>query len=220
MSGQYAGYDEKRLKLIKIAFELFIAKGYENTSIQDIIRAAKISKGAMYHYFTSKEDILDAVLNYIIDLDVKRLKPMLNDPSLSSMEKITSAMSFQAPQASEEIRRATEYTIQRPASIFDYRARELSRQRSIIGLTNLIYEGVARGEFRTDYPEEMAAFICASSQAMGELIMRPGDENSFQTRIDAFIHMLTKCLGLDGSQQDFLANFFKKHYAFNGMDTR
>ena len=48
-------HDEKKQALIKMAFELFMKNGYENTSIQDIMNVAQISKGAMYHYFTCKE---------------------------------------------------------------------------------------------------------------------------------------------------------------------
>jgi Transcriptional regulator len=47
-------HDQKKQELIKVAFELFMKDGYENTSIQDIMNVAQISKGAMYHYFTCK----------------------------------------------------------------------------------------------------------------------------------------------------------------------
>ncbi len=48
-------FNNKRDELILIAFQLFTKKGYEETSISDIMKKAEISKGALYHYFTSKE---------------------------------------------------------------------------------------------------------------------------------------------------------------------
>lgn len=69
--------------------------GYENTSIQDIIKTAKISKGAMYHYFACKENILDDILNYIIDSDMKRYASMLNDSNISAFEKLIQVMSHE-----------------------------------------------------------------------------------------------------------------------------
>ena len=201
-------HDEKKQELIQISFGLFMKSGYENTSIQDIMSAAQISKGAMYHYFTCKEDILDAVLNYIIDLDAKRLEPILNDASLSALEKLMAIMSPSAPQASEELRQATEYVIQRPASIFDYRARELSKIRSVQGFAKLIREGVASGEFHTEYPEEMAAFICSSAQAMGELMAFQPDSQNLKKMTDAFNLLLAQCLGLGEEKQALLKGFF------------
>jgi len=214
MSRPRTHHDQKKQELIKMAFELFMKDGYENTSIQDIMNVAQISKGAMYHYFTCKEDILDAVLNYIIDLDEKRSEPIINSTTLRPIEKLISAMSFDAPQRSQEVEQATEYIMQRQDSIFDYRARELSKKRSVPAIANLIREGVAVGEFHTEYPEEMATFIYASAQSIGELIMRQPDKPTIQRTMDALVELLTYCLGLEKKERDFLATFFKEQLNF------
>ena len=49
-------------KIIITAARLFSEKGYEQTSIQDILDALKLSKGGLYHHFKSKEDIMDALI--------------------------------------------------------------------------------------------------------------------------------------------------------------
>ena len=48
--------------ILSTAYDFFIEKGYEKTSVQDIINELGISKGAIYHYFKSKEEILQSVL--------------------------------------------------------------------------------------------------------------------------------------------------------------
>ena len=49
--------------IVSVAFRQFMEKGYEHTSIQDIIdNLGGMSKGAIYHHFKSKEDILMAVM--------------------------------------------------------------------------------------------------------------------------------------------------------------
>ena len=208
-------HDEKKQELVKMAFELFMRDGYENTSIQDIMNVAQISKGAMYHYFTCKEDILDAVLTYIIDLDEKRSAPMLNSTTLRPIEKLTAMMSLDTPKAPPEVEQAAKYVMQRKDSIFDYRARELSKKRSIPSLASLIKEGVAAGEFHTQYPEEMAIFIYSSMQSIGESIaLHRTDIPTLEKSINAIIELLTFCLGLKKKEQDFLADFFKKQFKF------
>ena len=46
-------------KILDVSMRLFSEKGYEATTIQDITHALGMSKGAVYHHFKSKEDILD-----------------------------------------------------------------------------------------------------------------------------------------------------------------
>ena len=50
--------ERRKQELLKIAYKMFITKGYENTSVDDIIEAAGIAKGTYYYYFESKEQTL------------------------------------------------------------------------------------------------------------------------------------------------------------------
>ncbi|KAF1299586.1 hypothetical protein BAU15_02780 [Enterococcus sp. JM4C] len=49
-------------KILVISENLFQTKGYDKTTIHDIIRELGMSKGAIYYHFTSKEEILEAVI--------------------------------------------------------------------------------------------------------------------------------------------------------------
>ena len=51
-------------KILETSSQLFVQKGYEKTSMQDIARTAGISKGAIYHHFQSKGEIVFAVLKH------------------------------------------------------------------------------------------------------------------------------------------------------------
>src|SRR5699024_5951446 len=57
-------YPEETVKLIlDVATHLFFEKGYDATSLQDIINETKLSKGAIYHHFSSKEEIFEAIFH-------------------------------------------------------------------------------------------------------------------------------------------------------------
>jgi AcrR family transcriptional regulator len=59
---------QKRVAAIaKAGAELFSTRGFVETSMEDIAAAAKISKGGMYHYFGSKMEILDFIINDFLD---------------------------------------------------------------------------------------------------------------------------------------------------------
>ena len=55
----------RRKQIIDAAMELFDQNGYSNTKISDITKKAGISKGLTYRYFTSKEEIVTAVLDRV-----------------------------------------------------------------------------------------------------------------------------------------------------------
>ena len=60
-------HSERKAEIIATAESLFLAKGYANSTINDILVALNIAKGTFYHYFASKEALLDAVIARYID---------------------------------------------------------------------------------------------------------------------------------------------------------
>lgn len=77
----------RKKELIKTAYELFITKGYENTSVDEIIAKAGIAKGTYYYHFESKEQVLEEVVNMMIDEGVERAKQVINS-NLKLEEKL------------------------------------------------------------------------------------------------------------------------------------
>ena len=75
--------------ILDVAFRLFMEKGYENTSIQDIIHGlGGLSKGAIYHHFKSKEDILVAVTSRMTEESNRMLAAIRDCSGLSGKEKL------------------------------------------------------------------------------------------------------------------------------------
>jgi AcrR family transcriptional regulator len=66
--------DKKVLTIATTAAKLFSAKGYIETSMEDVAAAAKISKGGMYHYFGSKCDILNYILSTFMDFVLENVE--------------------------------------------------------------------------------------------------------------------------------------------------
>ncbi|MGX8711677.1 MAG: TetR/AcrR family transcriptional regulator [bacterium] len=62
MSRSNIHYEEKRDELARQVFDIFMKNGYENTTLSLIVKELKISKGALYHYFTTKEQCADAAV--------------------------------------------------------------------------------------------------------------------------------------------------------------
>jgi AcrR family transcriptional regulator len=56
--------EERRLQILEVALAEFASKGFKGTSVKDISQTADISLGLMYHYFASKEQLLEATVKY------------------------------------------------------------------------------------------------------------------------------------------------------------
>ena len=57
--------EKRKQDLIQIAYRLFVSRGYEHTSVDEIIAEAGIAKGTYYYYFESKEQMLEDVIGMI-----------------------------------------------------------------------------------------------------------------------------------------------------------
>lgn len=60
--------EQTRQQIVDAAFELFANEGYAKTSISAVAKKAGVSKGLIYHYFESKESILEAIFNQLVEM--------------------------------------------------------------------------------------------------------------------------------------------------------
>ena len=61
-------------RLLAVATRLFAEKGFEGTSVQEIVDTAGVTKGAMYHYFNSKDDLLYEIYHRLLAMQTTRLE--------------------------------------------------------------------------------------------------------------------------------------------------
>lgn len=85
--------EETERKILEVSRRLFQEKGYDHTTIQDIVHALGMSKGAIYHHFKSKEEIYDRICDLYYDKldwfrDLKQL------PGTTGLEKMRNLLSF------------------------------------------------------------------------------------------------------------------------------
>lgn len=67
-------------RLLAVSVRLFAEQGFEGTSVQEIVAAAGVTKGAMYHYFASKDDLLYEIYHRLLSLQTERLNSLADGP--------------------------------------------------------------------------------------------------------------------------------------------
>lgn len=85
-------YDERLQEILNAAQELFAAFGYSKVSIQKIIDRVGIAKGTFYHYFSSKEELLDALVMKFAEGLLEELSVIVEDESKPAKDKLNALM--------------------------------------------------------------------------------------------------------------------------------
>jgi len=67
-------------RLLRIASAMFAERGFESTSVQQIVAAAGVTKGAMYHYYASKDDLLVEIYQRMLAMQTERLTTIADGP--------------------------------------------------------------------------------------------------------------------------------------------
>jgi AcrR family transcriptional regulator len=84
----------RRAELIDCAEQLFMAKGYERTTISDVIDATGLSKGAFYHHFRAKEDLLEAIAERFARQAIDAIMVVQGDERLNALERLNAVLTL------------------------------------------------------------------------------------------------------------------------------
>ena len=147
-------------RILEAAFRLFMEKGYEHTSIQDIIdNLGGLSKGAIYHHFKSKEDILVAVTDRMTEESNQMLAEIRDRTDLSGKEKLRTIFkeSISRPVQNDIFTVAPDLG-NNPRLLYSI-FRETVDEAAPHYILPIIKQGIADGSIQTDYPAELAALI-------------------------------------------------------------
>lgn len=152
-------HENKKRELLETAEKLFLEKGYEQTSIDDILRECGISKGGFYHYFKSKDEMLSESINNIIDDSIKYLQPIVDDEKLGALEKFKLFMTKKSEFQSSKIEYAKLLGNLIQSDVTQYKYSLITAQKMVEPLAKIIEQGVNEREFDVDYPKETADIL-------------------------------------------------------------
>lgn len=200
----------RKREILLAARELFVNKGYEQTSVNDILHVVDIAKGTFYYYFASKEEVLETIIVDIVEEGARRAEQLLRDRSIPLVNRIMMAIMAQTPEfeGSDEIREEL-HKVENAKLQQLYLRTMLQRMTPV--LEPPIAEGIELGIFQTEYPTECIEQILLLGHMMFDCDTFSWAEKEYPKKIQAFLTNGEKMLGMkEGELQDLLQMFRDK----------
>ncbi len=183
-------------KILSASAELFLEKGFEKTSMQDVAAAAGISKGAIYHHFQSKEEILNAVAERQALANRDVLERWLADTeALNGREKLAAILEKNLDsQQAHALDSVMCVRMKSAEFVLSYMQDCVNRDAG--WLADIIRQGVADGSLTTAFPDECAeVFLLLLNVWCDPAVFSCGYEKL--SRRLRFLQHLTGAIGLD-----------------------
>jgi len=198
--------DLRREKILDAAEELFFQRGYENTSVQDILDALRMSKGGFYHHFDAKGSVLRAIcerrMRYSMDKAIAEMRGTFAGPCdrMNRLLSLASLMEREEPrflgmlmnlrmcEEDAAVRYGIEYTM----------------MDTLVPMAEKIVEaGIEDGVFHTRFPEAVGRMLLMLSRQLDAEIFRqlskegggPDDAIGLVEMVDAYRNTAEVMLG-------------------------
>ena len=186
-------YFDRKSEILDMARAMFISIGYEDTSINDLIKKLGIAKGTFYHYFKSKEELLNQVINEVNKEIVKNISEVASSDR-SPDEKLFMAISALKVENHNMI---TNH-MHKPENA-------LLHQKTLNGILKdvtpyfekIIEEGNRSNVFSCKYPKEsMYIFLCSAINLLDDGVINFNNDEK-KSIFKALIELLASMLGID-----------------------
>ena len=186
---------------------LIQSKGYEQLSVQEILGSVGASKGAFYHYFDSKADLLEAVVEQMTEAATTALMPVVDDPRLTALEKLDGVFSGIARwkgDRTELLLAVMEGWLTDDNAIVREKFRQSVALRLTPVLARIVAQGQTEGTFRAGSPEDIARVLVTLMQGANEVaielyfarVAKTISLEAVEQRLGAYVDAYERILGL------------------------
>ena len=193
---------ERRAEIIATAYQLFASQEYEKITMQSIMNELDIAKGTIYHYFASKEALLQAVVEDIAQKVFDQMQQVIQDTPGSALEKIRALV--QMSDISQQNLKLVDQLHRPDHDMLHSRLVMTMLAQQAPLYAELIRQGCKEGIFRTDHPLEAAEFILYAVHILTDVGFYGWTQDDLQRRGKAFPQLIERLLQAPAGSFDFV----------------
>ncbi len=200
---------ERRREILDVAEELFVTKGYDNTSTNDILNRIGIARGTLYYHFKSKEDILNSMIERINDGLIAKARTIASDTSIPVIDRLV--MTIAGMQVDTEIGQEIIDQVHKPQNALMHQKMQQHLLNGVIPIiAGIVEEGNEQGIFNIKYPAETTEMLILYSGIVFDDDFDESQER-VQNRIQAFLYNIELLLGAkEGTVQKSMMKLFNR----------
>lgn len=180
--------DVRRRELLEAAVVVFSAKGIASASVDDIVRAAGVAKGTFYLYFSTKDEAISGVAEWLVEGVADRLLAIAADDHRSPVERLLAFGASVRQVGGEAYERELVEVIHRPANrVLHDRMGERALSRLAPAVAAIIASGMDQGLFRRQDPDRAGTWVMACFGSLHDVVSEPDDLSAAIDELNAFV---------------------------------
>jgi len=186
-----AGPDRKS-QILDAASVVFARLGFAPARMDDVASESGLSKGALYLYFRSKDELIDALVGRMVDLETRRLAEIRSSEGTAS-ERLARFVAYYVAEL-ERIAPLAPIVMEVYARAMRHRMVREVMQRYLVGfraeLAALVADGIARGEFASVDPDTVAVALTGLLEGLGLLWLLDRERVQLADAAQAGLHLM------------------------------
>ena len=195
--------ETRRKEFIAAARELFVEKGFDQTSVSDITNRVGMSHGSFFYYFKSKKGVMEEVINDNLTSWKDFMLNLVANEEMNALKKmqIIFGMTIKSRKAKQNI---NEF-FQKEGNAVMYREhRRKSREIVVPLITQIVEQGVDEGIFNIEFPMETVEYIGYVVENLGDSLKATQSEEEYYRKIRALEIFLARVGGIGENEFNLL----------------
>lgn len=189
--------DERRIEILDTAMDLFMSKGYESTSVEDITNTMQIAKGSFYNYFKSKQEVFETCMLLVAEKTVDKYLIILNNDEKPVIERLIEYIEYNFEVSQQSENAEIFESIHSPTfDAIHSRVVAESTQKLIQTFTQLIKTGMEASIFQIVDPEVTAAALLGALSGVHDLLVKRKNDSPAEQR-KLIYDLMGRILGAD-----------------------
>lgn len=201
-------YAARRREILDAALQLVHDKGYDKMTIEDVLAKVQMSKGALYHYFGSKQAVLEGIVDAVAQSAARPLRAVVDDAGLSALDKIRAYFDASATWKADNPAVVTTlmHLWRAENALFRQKLAQESMRTAVPMLEAIIRQGCDEGVFDTAFPHEAAMLIAGMDGVLADAFAVVIEEDGLsgidisgpraQRMLGAYLQALERILGM------------------------
>ncbi|MDT5104611.1 MAG: hypothetical protein QOI25_2124 [Mycobacterium sp.] len=164
----------RRREILDAALQLMHDKGYERMTIEDVLAKLQMSKGALYHYFSSKRALVEGIVESMSESASRTLQAVVDDPKLGAVDKLRAYFDTSTTWKAENLTAVTTtmrlWRDENNALLRQKMSQDSMRTTTPL-LESIIRQGCDEGVFDTGHPRDAAIIVTGMGLNLADAII-------------------------------------------------